>query len=135
MATGQRPGYRPGPEFSVPRPAVEEWAAAVQAEGIRSILCLLADDQLPLYRFSLPQGLLSYYAASGFEVAHIGTPDGRTEPFTPEQLDEAWEAFRELPKPVLVHCSAGYDRTGRVVSHILRRLNGKNGANGEHGEF
>ena len=54
-------------------------------------------------------------------MAHLGVSDGLTEPYTEEQLDEVVQSFRRLPKPVLVHCSAGYDRTGRVVRHILGR--------------
>ena len=74
---------------------------------MRSIICLLGNDQLPLYAEALPEGLLGRYRASGFEVAHLGVSDGLTEPYTEEQLDEVVQSFRRLPKPVLVHCSAG----------------------------
>ncbi len=121
LAISPRPGYGPGAEFSVRREAVDAWVTETQEAGIASIICLLAGDQLPLYERALPGGLLHHYAASGFQVAHIPTADGQQEPFTVEQLDAAWEAYQRLPKPVLVHCSAGYDRTGRVVAHIRRR--------------
>ncbi|MHB8577554.1 MAG: tyrosine-protein phosphatase [Dehalococcoidia bacterium] len=122
LATGQRPGYRSGAERSVPRAAVERWVEEKRREGIASILCLLAEDQLPLYAQGLPQGLLHFYEESGFAVANIASADGQLEPYTAAQFDAAWDAFQALPKPVLVHCSAGYDRTGRIVDELLRRL-------------
>ena len=122
LAVSARPGYVPGEERAVPGAAVEAWITDAREAGIRSVICLLGDDQLPLYSGALPEGLLARYRAAGFEVAHHGVPDGLTEPFTEAQLDEAWASFRRLPKPVLVHCSAGHDRTGRVVRHILGRL-------------
>ncbi len=121
LAVSARPGYTPGEERAVPLAAVERWIADTQGAGVRSIICLLGNDQLPLYAEALPEGLLGRYRASGFEVAHLGVSDGLTEPYTEEQLDEALQSFRRQPKPVLVHCSAGYDRTGRVVRHILGR--------------
>lgn len=124
LARSPRPGYRPGAEAAVPRDVVDEWLAGLRRLGIASILCLLADDQLPLYEPALPGGLLRYYRRAGFHVAHLPAPDAQAQPYTAEQLEAAWRAYQELPKPVLVHCSAGYDRTGRVVDHILARLNG-----------
>ncbi len=122
LAVSARPGYAPGAEGTVPPDAVERWIAEARAAGVRSIICLLGDDQLPLYDRALPDGLLARYRAAGFAVAHVPARDGLATPFTKARLDEAWEAFRRLPAPVLVHCSAGHDRTGRVVRHILARL-------------
>ena len=127
LAVSPRPGYVPGEEGAVPLAAVEAWIAGTREAGVRSVICLLGDDQLPLYAAALPEGLLARYRTSGFEVAHHGVRDGMSEPFTRAQLDEAWASFRRLPKPVLVHCSAGHDRTGRVVRHILGRLEGQGG--------
>ena len=122
LARSPRPGYAPGMEGTVTREAVERWAAHVRGLGVASIICLLDRDQLPLYDRTLPGGLLRFYQEAGFAVAHIPTPDGLMRPFTAAQLERAWESFLRLPKPVLVHCSAGHDRTGRVVTHILNRL-------------
>ena len=122
LATSPRPGYRPGPEHAVPEHVVEDWLAETKTFGISSIICLIAGDQLWLYHRSVPEGLIERYRLSGFEVAHIPTLDQQTHPFTPEQYEQAWQSFVELPKPVLVHCSAGMDRTGRIVNHIISEL-------------
>jgi protein-tyrosine phosphatase len=131
LAISTRPGYRPGAETRVPREAIDAWVAEMRGAGIAAIICLLDDDQLPLYRTALPGGLIAHYVESGFAVAHIPTVDGQGEPFTPAQLDEAWDAFERLPEPVLVHCSAGHDRTGRVIAHILTRLDAERGEDGD----
>lgn len=127
LATSPRPGYTPGPEYRVPEETVEQWLSDVSGFGINSIMCLLDQDQLWLYGHAYPDGLLARYRDAGMTVAHIGTPDQLTHPFTPEQYEMAWNAFLELPKPVLVHCSAGHDRTGRVVNLILERMAGEAG--------
>ena len=123
LAKSPRPGYTPGAEFQVALDVVETWCISTREFGIESIICLLDEDQLPLYRHALPHGLVAHYESHGFQVAHVPTFDGQTDPFTSAQYAAAWTAFQALPKPVLVHCSAGFDRTGRIVEHIQAMLN------------
>jgi protein tyrosine phosphatase (PTP) superfamily phosphohydrolase (DUF442 family) len=122
IATSPRPGFVSGSEVRVEADTVDRWLDEVTEFGISSVMCLLAGDQLWLYQHSLPDGLLARYREAGLEVAHIPTVDQLTHPFTDEQYEAAWVEFQRLPKPVLVHCSAGHDRTGRIVNHILERL-------------
>ena len=57
LAKSPRPGYpnRAG----VSREVVDEWIKEVKDMGIRSIICFLSDDQLPVYS-GLPSGLIQY---------------------------------------------------------------------------
>jgi protein-tyrosine phosphatase len=121
LARGPRPGRHLGREVPVPRGEVDGWVAEARAMGIRSIICLLDDDQLGLYR-DLGVGLLDHYRQAGFKVGHVPVPDHQ-EPAVPDtDLALVWEAFQSLPEPVLVHCSAGLSRTGAAVGHIRRRM-------------
>jgi protein tyrosine phosphatase (PTP) superfamily phosphohydrolase (DUF442 family) len=89
--------------------------------GIASIICLLAEDQLHLYD-ELPGGLVSYYRSFGFTVEHVPALDHQDPPLNDYHLERIWSAYQSLEKPVLIHCSAGRDRTGRAVEHIQQRL-------------
>ena len=111
-----RPGYSGGGKLPVGMGEVQRWIEAAQSLGIVSIVCLLADEHLCLY----PDGdLLGIYRAAGFEVRHIPATDRRRPLLTEDQLAAVLQAYRELPKPALIHCSAGIDRTGAAVAHIL----------------
>ena len=111
-----RPGYSGGGKLPVGMGEVQRWMEAAQSLGVVSIMCLLADEHLCLY----PDGdLLGIYRAAGFEVRHIPATDHRRPPLTEDQLAAVLQAYRELPKPALIHCSAGIDRTGAAVAHIL----------------
>jgi protein tyrosine phosphatase len=121
LARGRRPGYSGERGALVRQTEVDAWVEEVRSFGVKSIICLLAEDQLVLYS-TLPSDLLTYYQQAGFSVAHVSARDHQSPPLTESHLKRIWEAYESLPKPVLIHCSAGVDRTGRAVEYIRERV-------------
>src|ERR1700758_5442944 len=109
----------------VPKVAVDSWIKeARDGLGIRSIICLLDEEELLRYQL-LPSDLLSYYRIKGFKVAHIPAPNHHRPRLTKSNLRKVWSAYKKLPKPVLIHCSAGISRTGAAIRHIKQRVERK----------
>lgn len=74
LARSARPGRALGPYEEAPKEEVDSWLAVLRGMGILSIICLLDDKHLCLYK-DLPEGLVEYYRACGFHAAHIMVRD------------------------------------------------------------
>jgi protein tyrosine phosphatase (PTP) superfamily phosphohydrolase (DUF442 family) len=132
LACSQRP-LRDHPEFggrdATPikrnpkkfRELVINWVDRIEALGIKSIICLLEVKQHERY-YVIPEvnlhkhGLLGYYDQRGFAVEHFPLTDYRRP--TPHDMEKVLELFDSLTKPVLIHCSAGIDRTAPIAAYI-----------------
>lgn len=109
-------------------PLVVEWAKRIREEGIRSVICLMSQEEVALYaRLDLEASdLLQFYRNEGFEVASIPWKDPAHVRANAAALrkkerqisEEALVQFDKLRKPVLLHCSAGIDRSAPVAAFI-----------------
>jgi hypothetical protein len=140
LACAQRP-LRDHPTYggsakALPEEASAEvlsWVSRIQEEGLRSILCLMHAKEFKYYEpLKLhPEGLLGLYKERGFRVHHIPWADPAHAKSEQSRIKlknrvheikvEAYQAFRELPHPVLLHCSAGIDRSAPVAAYIVLR--------------
>src|SRR5579871_4616501 len=108
-------GKRPPPLPASAKPFVQTWVDRVKAAGFRSIISLLEVAQLELH----PEGLLGFYRSQGLNVESFPCTDYR-EPSLERKL-QVLEAYHRLPHPVLLHCSAGIDRTTPIAAFILEK--------------
>lgn len=116
--------------------AVFEWVERVRDFGIRGIICLLSAGELRHYS-DLALGasdLIRFYENEGFAVRHIPWDDPEhnldSKLMHPERVqqnrEKALHAFDAIEKPVLLHCSAGIDRSSPVAAYIFVKRAGSN---------
>ena len=117
-------------------PLVLAWVRRMKAEGIRSVVCLIGDRELRHYLLSDvgASDLIELYRKEGLDVWRVhwedpAHPAVSTGPSYEEQLletrAEALKAFDQLPKPVLLHCSSGIQRSSPVAAFIFSQRSTK----------
>ena len=117
LARSQRPGYpKDKPSSSV----MKDWRETVLSLGIRSVICIMDQNQVDKYNGidNIGDGLFSFYKENGLTVHHMNVEDYKKPPLNESEVELVLKAYSELEKPVLIHCSAGKDRTGKAVASI-----------------
>ena len=89
----------------------------IKDRGIRSILNLRGSSKGPWYRDEVA-------VSEAFGIVHYDYHLHSDQIVTPRQIDEILKIIRAAPKPILVHCSAGSDRTGLVSALYLFGVDG-----------
>jgi len=108
-------------------PAVNEWVELMKVEGIKSILSLMHDADLGCYNGLdlCAADLLDFLEHQAFTVARHPYKDPAHERTHPRTLlrvrEEALRSYDKLPKPVLLMCSAGRDRSAPVGAFIFAK--------------
>lgn len=83
--------------------------------NINSILCLLSSKEMKMYYVEIDGDLIGFYERNGFKVFHINVIDFQNPVLSIYEESQVKQAFESLPKPILIHCGAGEDRTGAAV--------------------
>jgi hypothetical protein len=117
-----RPGYTGEFGRPVQLREMDTWMNQAKMFGVKSIICLLDAEHLVLYSGLPSSSLIEYYKAGGIFVAHIPVSDYEYPPLTDQQLNRVWEAYTLLEKPILLHCSAGQNRSRHAIEFIKKKI-------------
>jgi len=117
LFASSRPGYN---SKNVTTAEVDEWITQVNEYKVATIVCLLDDQQLAYYSQLGDEGLLGRYREAGFTVIHHPIRDYSNPPVPQETLEQILLDYQGAKLPLLVHCSAGVDRTGAVIRYLKK---------------
>jgi protein tyrosine/serine phosphatase len=114
LARSSRPSYL----VDATPEAVSQWLDQALQLGIKTIISLLSDSELQKYYGSHGIALLKVYRWRGLEVIQLPAEDHQDPALNPKQISALRRIFAQVRKPVLVHSSAGIDRTGMAIEHL-----------------
>ena len=94
---------------------VKKWLEEVAGMKIKSVLCLLSQEQLDEFYGANGIQLLDLYRKNGLIVGHVPVPDYQMPPLNSANLANIEKMLAKLPRPWRKHRNAGIDRTGGTV--------------------
>jgi membrane-associated phospholipid phosphatase/protein tyrosine phosphatase (PTP) superfamily phosphohydrolase (DUF442 family) len=86
----------------------EEFASVIEHYDIKSILNLRGENATMAWHKA------EIEIATKLNVIHYDRSLGSGDPLTLEQMDDLVTLLRQAPKPILIHCLGGADRSGLV---------------------
>ena len=88
----------------------------IKKYGIKSILNLRGNNiDKPWYKVELE-------IADEYDIVHYDYGIGAREVRTLKEMKDIVKLIKEAPKPLLIHCKAGADRTGLAVALYLHEI-------------
>lgn len=112
----------PGELYRSAQPSPEDIARYAKKVGIRSILNLRGPNPgVDWYEAEVKQ-------AKELNIQLIDIPLLSRKKMTPEQEKTLIEMMRNAPKPLLIHCAAGANRTGMASAIYLGLIKGEDPA-------
>lgn len=99
---------RPG-VFRSPQTSEDRLARRIDEHDLQAIVCLRGEGD---------GAAISARAAEGAGIAFWNVPMSATRLPRPETLLELWRVAAQAPRPLLLHCRAGVDRTGLACAIV-----------------
>lgn len=108
----------PGELYRSAQPSARQIAAMVETYGIKSIVNLRGrNDRRDWYIEEVAE-------AQRLGLTHVDFAMSARKVLSVERADELTRILRDIPKPVLIHCMSGADRTGLASVIYLNRVAG-----------
>ncbi len=106
------------------QPTANRLEQYIREHGIRTVVNLRGPSGYDWYKEEVA-------TTERLNVRHIDFPMSSGEELTPERADEIVALLKDAPKPILIHCKAGSDRTGLISVLYSARIAGQPDATAE----
>lgn len=116
--TGNFHAVVPGELYRSAQPSAQQLADYVQKNGIKTVINLRGEDaSAKWYGQELAEARL-------LGVQHIDFRMSSSHELSAQRADELVAIMRSAPKPILIHCKSGADRSGLVSVIYSRQIAG-----------